>query len=89
MFSGHKSSDTNIPEPYIESVSPNYGPQAGGTNITVTGHLLKQSPEDQLSIILKSEGGHNITCKPSYWLVYSLEMVKLVRLVIFIIMNRI
>ena len=33
---------TNIcfKDPYIESIVPAYGPQAGGTIVTVTGQLL-------------------------------------------------
>ena len=66
----------DVSEPIIESVFPSYGPQAGGTNITVTGELLKNDPEEQLTILLKSKLGGIQPCQPiyKYWLVKKLSL---------------
>ncbi len=56
----------DVSEPIIESVLPSYGPQAGGTYITVTGELLMKDPEQKLTILLKSKLGEIQSCQPIY-----------------------
>ena len=50
-------STTTINSPEIQTVSPTYGPVAGGTNITITGRYF---PNQNLSCSLEDENGGNL-----------------------------
>ncbi len=59
-------------EPFIERVSPNHGPQSGGTRITLSGENLKTNHADGLKVYLESEVNQTY-CDPDYdlWLVHT------------------